>query len=470
MAYSTRGVLSTQQQRVPLAANQYYLKGASFASSVRHPNQSQLAAGMIPFLTFPLVKANDTWGNVAVLASCASLAEVFGTKTKGGRLLGPPVSGMFIAFVLGSIGILAPGGTQCSKVLQGIALTLATPLILMGADLRDCRRKAGALLGSFAIASVATWVASCTGFLLCRSMMQQALPINQDGLKIADALCAKNIGGGINYIAVCQCLQASPQAIAAGLCVDNIAALIYFPVTSALASGRPDVEDTSIQETADRDSSATEVAKNIAVDEAERKGTQQESAPFSVANVSSALALAAMCAWGGERIGGVTGLGSLPCSTIITLAVALLGPKAFIDTTRPSAEMLGTVLLYLFFVTAGAPGMRIASSVQSSFLPLSAFLMCLYGIHGAILLLYHKVLTAGSTSKETTGSADQGSASPQRLLVASSAAIGGPATSIALAKASNWPSLVVPSILVGNIGYALATFIGIAFYSIFKVP
>jgi uncharacterized membrane protein len=231
------------------------------------------------------------------------------------------------------------------------------------------------------------------------------------------------------------------------------------------------VEDTSIQETADSDSSATEVAKNIAVDEAERKGTpQQESASFSVANVSSALALAAMCTWGGERIGGATGLGSLPCSTIITLAVALLGPKAFIDTTRPSTEMLGKVLLYLFFVTAGAHGMRIASSVQSSFLPLSAFLMCLYGIHGAILLLYHKVLTAGSTSKETTDRADQGSALPQRLLVASSAAIGGPATSIALAKASNWPSLVVPSILVGNIGYALATFIGIAFYSIFKVP
>jgi len=395
-------------------------------------------------LSFPLIKDHDTWGNVAMLSSVASLAQVFGTQTKVGQLLGPPVSGMFIAFILGSIGVLPPGGSPGAKILQQISLTLATPLILLGADLRDCRQKAGSLLGSFTIASLATWISSCVGYLLCGPMLAAALPHNQDGLKIAAALCAKNIGGGINYIAVCQSLQASPQAVAAGLCVDNIAALIYFPVTSALASGRPDVElDNSNQQ--------SDIDTNLEVDKS----------AFSVARVSTVLAIAATCAWIGERIGGESG--SLPCSTIVTLIFALMGPESLNNSIRPSAEMLGTVLLYQFFATAGAPGLRIAESVKASFLPLSAFLVCLYGIHGAILYLCHKIVTRFKPL-------DQGFASPQRLLVGSSAAIGGPATAIALAQASGWKSLIVPSILVGNIGYAIATFLGIGFFSIYCAP
>ena len=57
---------------------------------------------------------------------------------------------------------------------------------------------------------------------------------------------------------------------------------------------------------------------------------------------------------------------------------------------------------------------------------------------------------------------------PQRLLVASSAAIGGPAMAAALAKANKWNSLVAPSLIVGNLGYAMATFCGIAFHAFYK--
>jgi len=52
------------------------------------------------------------------------------------------------------------------------------------------------------------------------------------------------------------------------------------------------------------------------------------------------------------------------------------------------------------------------------------------------------------------------------LLLASNACIGGPATASALAVASGWEKLLVPSILVGNLGYAVATFLGIGFYRV----
>ena len=51
------------------------------------------------------------------------------------------------------------------------------------------------------------------------------------------------------------------------------------------------------------------------------------------------------------------------------------------------------------------------------------------------------------------------------LLIASNANIGGPATASALAFGNSWPSLVTPALLVGNLGYALATPLSLLLHS-----
>ena len=235
-------------------------------------------------------------------------------------------------------------------------------------------------------------------------------------------------------VAVCRSLQASPAAIAAGLCVDNIFALLYFPATSAIGSGRPDilkvgrnyedvVDDTNCQEEA------------TGVDES-----------FSVQGVSTALFLSATLLWLGERVGGQGA--ALPLCTIFTVFFASVATPNFMKPIQNPANVLGTTCLYLFFATAGAPGIAVAESVRASLIPLSLFLLSLYGIHGAILTFVHKICC------------NRPAFAPQRLLVASSAAIGGPATAVALAQSQKWPSLEVPALLVGNIGYVIATFCG----------
>jgi len=56
-------------------------------------------------------------------------------------------------------------------------------------------------------------------------------------------------------------------------------------------------------------------------------------------------------------------------------------------------------------------------------------------------------------------------------LVASNAAIGGPATAAAMAAARGWPHLVPPAVFMGSIGYAAGTWIGLAvFQAILSKP
>jgi uncharacterized membrane protein len=439
-------------------------------SSYHNPHfaflQSRLKNKSTRLLSSSLISPTDMWGNIAILSAASSIALTLGDKTTVGRLLGPPVSGMAISFLLASIGVLPSGGSPGAKTLQEYSVSLATPLILLSADLRtSTRRKTRTshdhssslrpMILSFTLAAISTLLASCIGVFICRQSFFYGSCSCEDGLKLAAALLAKNIGGGINYVAVCQTLQVSPSSVAAGLCVDNIMALIYFPLTSIMAAGRPDV---AISNTNKGTITSNTVHEHTTVTAA----STIDGGGITVASTSVALSFAAIFTWLGNRIAGPTA--SIPCATALTLLVSYILPSRMMEFLRPSANLIGTVLLYLFFATAGAPGISCMDATTSFLLSITTFLCTLYLIHGSLLLLFRRLVLLWRGYPQH---GDEGCVSPQRLLVASSAAIGGPATAAALAQANGWSSLIVPSILVGNIGYAIATFLGLAFYAAF---
>lgn len=443
-----------------------------------------------------LISDSNHWGNVAALSFTASIAQLLGKRTFVGKLLGAPVTAMAVAFVLSSVGIipslpsapgrrsewmtvLPPGGSVASIFLQNTSLTLATPLLLLGTSLRGrALIQCGSLLGSFFIASFGT----LAGAILALSVnnipraLLASVP-NQDGLKIAAALLAKNIGGGINYMAVCSCLNAGPESVAAGLCVDNVMALVYFPLVSLLASKYNDVVD------ADNDSSV-EKEENEEVSEENGIGSLSP-----IESLSHAFTLAAVLTACGQYLNSklhyvtTSSLNiSLPITTLLTVIFSTYYPSnMFLSPTSSSknasnvaksnriakaGETLGTSLLYVFFATAGAPGWRLKESIQQSFPSIASFLIIMYGIHGATLWSFKRLVKLTKVDKSIKYWKNV--VAPQRLLIASSAAIGGPATAAALAQSHSWDSLLTPSLLVGNVGYAVATFIGLLFYGAVK--
>lgn len=468
--------------RTPATTTTTPLSRISFLSSDRRrisyrqkeKSQTRRSSSHVPV---SFITPSDTWGNTAFLCGSATLAQILGKTTTIGRLLGPPVTAMAIVFGLASIGILNPGGTMASRSLQLLALNLATPLMLLGADLQDCIPLCGPLLPTFFMASFATIVGCIVGWKISGPGLMAALG-NKDAIVIAAALLAKNIGGGINYIAVCQSLSASPPAVAAGLVVDNLFALIYFPATSILSSGLPDVVNATGTITTTTTTTTTTTNDPFPSSTTSSSVSSQN----QVFQTCHLLFLSSTLLWLGEKLGGKSG--ALPCCTLLTLMVSFLmmtptqrqqqhqGRFRWITTmkkrmewSKELAETLGTTCLYLFFATAGAPGIAIADSVQTAFVPVSLYLSCLYGIHFLILWSFYQWF--GGRGQNGTVSTIL---KPQRLLVASSAAIGGPATAIALAQANGWSSLILPSCIVGNVGYAIATFCGLFFAQFFRRP
>lgn len=105
---------------------------------------------------------------------------------------------------------------------------------------------------------------------------------------------------------------------------------------------------------------------------------------------------------------------------------------------------IGTLFMYIFFVTIGA-GANL-SEVLGAALPIIGFIVIMVLVHLCLLVLVGRWLRLDLAE----------------VLIASNACILGPAPAAALAASKGWQPLVAPGILVGMLGYAIATFIGVA--------
>ncbi len=135
----------------------------------------------------------------------------------------------------------------------------------------------------------------------------------------------------------------------------------------------------------------------------------------------------------------------VPAILILTTLALCIAQIPAVGRLR-GAKVLGMLGVYLFLAVIGAL-CDFASLRASGTLGLSILGMV------TVLLLVHGVIVFGAAKLLRLD--------PDTAAVASQANIGGGTTALALARSLGRPDLVVPGILVGSLGTALGTYLGL---------
>lgn len=369
----------------------------------------------------PIISPQDQWGNWTTLFAIGAFGLWSEKKTKiGGALSGALVSTL-VGLAASNLGLISSEAPAFSIVLEYL-LPAAVPLLLYRADMRRVIKSTGALLLAFLLGSVATTVGTVLAYL-----MVPMRSLGQDSWKIAAALMGRHIGGAVNYVAISNALGVLPSVLTAGLAADNVICAIYFTTLFAIGSRVPPEVPTS--------------SDGVATD---TKSGSGDNLPTLQTAIALAVSLA-ICKAGSylTKYLGIQG-GSLPAVTALAVILSTAFPKQF-AYLAPSGEAMAMILMQLFFTVVGASGniWSVIHTAPSIFL----FSLAQIAIHLVVILGLGKLFRFDL----------------KLLLIASNANVGGPTTACGMATAKEWYSMIIPGILAGIFGIAIATFLGIGF-------
>jgi uncharacterized membrane protein len=411
-----------------------------------------------------VLSGSDKWAMYSIVACSAALGLRLERTTAVGKSLSGPVTAMLITATLTNLGILPATGSIHITALQGFVVKLATPLLLLGADMRKIFKETGILLKAFALGTVGTLAGSTIGYSLVAHQLN-SIGAQGDGWKIASALTAKNVGGGLNFIAVSDSLGVSPLTIGTGLAIDNLLGLLYFPLISYLGTrlGGGDISNrlsSNSSSTINADStsmaipssSSSSTSSDNEMDGLVKTGvlsTQkvqvETEAEVNMETYTTALALGFIVTAVAEALSSKHGISPVPIASLI--AVLLASTAKFDPKMVSAAEAMGKLLLLLFFGSIGNSSGTIASAMTSTGAgALLIFGLTLYAVHLGLILALGKFLKIPIPD----------------ILIASNANIGNAATASALATGMGWRTRLVPALLVGTFGNAIGTFAGLA--------
>lgn len=403
-----------------------------------------------------LISPNDYWSLWSIVAISGTIGQKL-EATKVGKALSGPVCSMLVTAVLTNINVLPEGGSIYMVALQKFVVELATPLLLLGADLVKILRDTGAMLKAFLVGTIGTMVGATLGYALFGSDLIHISSNLDDSWKMVSSLTAKNIGGGLNFIAVADILKTSPFAISTGLTIDNIMGLLYFPMISWLSTRANDymlqqersqagmnaTTTSTIDTTSNTTSNTSTSIINNSVVSIPTEDADKIS--MSVGNIMSAITIGLGIVSLSSRVGAATGVPSIALSSVLTVAIATFFSQQLEPIIEP-AQLLGKILLILFFGAIGNSGGNILQFFTTKgALSMLGLGIVLYSVHIALIITISSKLLKVPMPE---------------ILLASNANIGNAATASALAASMGWQKKVLPAILVGTLGNFIGTFVG----------
>jgi uncharacterized membrane protein len=369
----------------------------------------------------PIISADNVFGLGAVLFGLAYLGfwidqHPIGRKTSG-------VVWVLVAGMLLSHFRIIPYEAPTYDFVGGYLVSLAIPLLLFKADIRKIIRESGKVIVTFLVASAATVIGAVIGFYL--------LNLGEAGAKVAGTYTAGYVGGAMNFLAVSQVVQMSKTEFASALSASSFVSIIALLMLITLPSIRWVV----------RFLPASDRAGGQAVGVAEPVSQRPR---ISLRHLTGAISLSfGICAASaviGEAIGQAQY--NILFVTILTIMVANLFPRAM-EALQGEFEV-GMILMYLFFAMVGS---------STNFTEFAGPALH-YFLYGMFIIVLHIVIVLGMARLMKVDLAE--------AVVASGAALVGPAVTAAIAISQGWRTLVTPAIMVGVLGYVIGTFVGVA--------
>lgn len=367
-----------------------------------------------PTIVKSLIQYQSNKWYVWTLLSITSSIGLYAEKTALGAMLSSPLVTMCITLLMCNVGFLPLASPTYDTVMK-LFVPLSIPLLLLDADIRKCLRSTGDLLIAFILGSIGTLLGTIVAYVL----------VPMRGMKgaetVAAALCARHIGGAINFVAVAEALKTPAEVVTAAIAADNVVVALYFAYLFSLcpAEPAPATQSDSLNVT------ETVLSNNI-----------------NIQTLSAATSLAFILCATADFLSPLLAINSVVLVSAMTVAAATFAPE-LVGSLAPAGAAIGGLLMQMFFAVTGASGhiptvIRVAPALA---------------LHSLVQILVHFgfLVSAGKLLRLPL----------KELVLASNANVGGPTTAAAMASNKGWKALVLPSLLTGVFGYAIATLLGI---------
>lgn len=340
---------------------------------------------------------------------------------------------ILLGLLLGNAG-LVPQESAVYDPVVGPIIPLSIALLLFRLDFRELRRVNGRLVGLFFFGALATMLGTMVAYLFFGAR------VGLDAARLGGQLCASYIGGGENAVAVAEALglrQANPNLFSAAFAADNIVTAIWMIISLSAPFGFSRLFSNEI---------------TAAQLDAAKENLPPIHAAFFLPSCFYSLTLAGIITWLGSLIAApiktyahahdLTWL-QFNTSIIWVTTLALLVAQTPLRRHLKMSYSLGMFLFLYFFFAMGAVSslQEIANYGSQVF----GFTITIVGVHGILML------AIGKASRSDMA----------HIFIASQCNIGGPGTAVALAEANGWHHMIVPSILLGVLGYAIANYLGV---------
>lgn len=372
---------------------------------------------------------------VLVLASVVAVAVSLEMHNKYFRALGSALVGILLGMVLSNTGVI-PGTSPAYEFLGGPAVSAGIILILLTVDVRSVIQAGPTMLAAFGLAVLG----SALGATISAVLLADA--IGPEAWKLAGQYTATYTGGGVNFAAVGAALDTSGELLAAGIAADVMMTAIWM-ATCLLVPVLFAKKGTATPQALTMQGSPAETPGGAGADSSPSLYRMLYSSVGAISlqdlTLMSVMVLGTL--WISDWLG--TALAPIPSVLFLTTISLLLAQLPRVQALNGTG-VVGNYLVLLFLAGNGA--MSVIANIVIIGPPIVYFAFITVAVHGLVIFGIGPLV--GLDLKT--------------LAVASQAAVGGPASAMALATARGYTDRLLPGVAAGLLGYAAGNYLGLA--------